>query len=86
MFLDGKVWPKSVDLATRMASVWLLAAKRRQATKTAPFFGSTAIFVPWLIEFDSEILIGFDQVFPQSTECENMILVDWLPVNRLQVM
>ena len=43
------------------------------------------MFVPWLMELDSEILIGVDQVFPQSRERENMIFVDWLPVKRLHV-
>src|SRR5262245_41459028 len=44
------------------------------------------MFVPWLIELDSESLIGLDHVFPQSSDRENMILVLWLPVNRLQTM
>ena len=30
--------------------------------------------------------MGLDQVFPQSSERENMILVLVLPVNRLQTM
>jgi hypothetical protein len=37
-----------------------------------------------LIEFDSESFRGFDQVFPQSSERENMIFVLVLPVKRLQ--
>src|SRR6266545_503840 len=36
------------------------------------------------MELDSESLIGFDQVFPQSSDRENMIFVLALPVNRLQ--
>ncbi len=84
VFLDGNVAPKSSERAMRIESGLLEVANCRQATYTFPFVGSIAMFVPWLMELDSESLVGFDQVLPQSSERVNMILVLWLPVNRLQ--
>src|SRR5512136_1724787 len=75
------VCPKLVDFVITMASVWLLVAKRRQATYTAPESGSMAIVVPWFIELLSESLMGVLQVAPQSRERVNMIFVLVLPVN-----
>jgi hypothetical protein len=67
----------------RMDSGLLEVLNWRQAAYTLPLAGSIARFVPWLIELDSESLIGLDQVFPQSTERENMIFVLVAPVKRL---
>src|SRR4030042_7017697 len=79
------VFPKLVDFARTIASLWLLVAKRRHVTWTAPESGSMAIAVPWLIELLSESLIGLLQVAPQSNERVNMIFVLVLPVNFAQV-
>ena len=85
-FFDGKVFPKSVERAQRIASGALDVAKRRQQATTLPVSGSTATFVPWLIELLSLSLVGLLHVFPQSVERENMIFVLVEPVNRLQTM
>ncbi len=83
VFLDGNVLPKSSDRATRIDSGLLEVLNWRQTAYTFPLAGSMARFVPWLIELDSESLSGLDQVFPQSSERENMIFVLVEPVKRL---
>ena len=86
VYLDGNVFPKSVERAQMIASGWLEVANRRQQAKTFPVSGSTARFVPWLIELLSLSLLGPLHVLPQSVERENMIFVLVEPVNRLHTM
>src|SRR3954462_3088462 len=71
-----KVRPSSSDCATMIASALGAPGRvnRRQATVTAPVFGSIAIVAPWLIAPSAALRrTGVLHVAPQFTEYENMM-------------